>query len=93
VASAGAERVEVHEMSMTDGVMKMRPLPDGLTIKPGETVELKPGGFHMMFMDIKQPLKQGDTMKATLTFEKAGTVEVIFNVNSVGATSEPAHKH
>lgn len=88
-----SDRVEVHEMSMANGVMTMRPLPDGLTIKPGETVELKPGGFHMMFMDIKQPLKQGDTMKATLTFEKAGSVEVSFNVGSIGASSEPAHKH
>ena len=80
-------------MSMTDGVMKMRPLTDGLTIKPGETVELKPGGFHMMFMDIKQPLKQGDKLKATLTFEKAGKLDVSFDVNAMGATSEPAHKH
>lgn len=91
--SSISDRVEIHEMSMTDGVMKMRAVPDGLTIKPGETVELKPGGFHMMFMDIKQPLKQGDTMKATLTFEKAGTVDISFNVSSIGATSEPAHKH
>jgi hypothetical protein len=92
-ASAGADRVDIHEMSMTDGVMKMRPLTDGLIIKPGETVELKPGGFHMMFMDIKQPLKQGDTLKATLKFEKAGTLDVSFNVNAIGATGEPAHKH
>ncbi|MBQ8104557.1 MAG: DUF1775 domain-containing protein [Afipia sp.] len=91
--SAGADRVEIHEMSMTDGVMKMRPLTDGLTIKPGETVELKPGGFHIMFMDIKQPLKQGDKLKATLTFEKAGKLDVTFDVNAMGATSEPAHKH
>jgi uncharacterized protein YcnI/copper(I)-binding protein len=93
VTSSLSDRIEVHEMSMADGVMTMRPLPDGLTIKPGETVELKPGGFHMMFMDIKQPLKQGDTMKATLTFEKAGSVDVNFNVGSIGASSEPAHKH
>lgn len=91
--SVGADRVEIHEMSMTDGVMKMRPLADGLTIKPGETVELKPGGFHIMFMDIKQPLKQGDTLKASLKFEKAGTLDVSFNVSAMGATSEPAHKH
>ena len=91
--SVGADHVEIHEMSMTDGVMKMRPLTDGLAIKPGETVELKPGGFHMMFMGIKQPLKQGDTLKATLKFEKAGTVDVSFGVNAIGATGEPAHKH
>lgn len=91
--SVGADRVEIHEMSMTGGVMKMRPLADGLTIKPGETVELKPGGFHVMFMDITQPLKQGDVLKATLKFEKAGPLDVSFNVSAMGATSEPAHKH
>lgn len=93
VSASISDRVEVHEMSMADGVMKMRALPEGLTIKPGETVELKPGGFHMMFMDIKQPLKQGDTMKATLTFEKAGSIDVSFDVGGIGANSEPAHKH
>jgi hypothetical protein len=93
VTSAGADRVEIHEMSMTDGVMRMRPLADGLTIKPGETVEFKPGGFHLMFLDIKRPLKQGDALKATLKFEKAGTLDVSLNVNAMGATGEPAHKH
>jgi hypothetical protein len=91
--SVSAGSVEIHEMSMTDGVMKMRPLADGLTVKPGDTVEFKPGGFHMMFMDIKQPLKQGNTLKATLKFEKAGTLDVSFNVNAMGATEAPVHKH
>jgi copper(I)-binding protein len=90
--SAEADRVEIHEMSMSDGVMKMRPLPNGLEIKPGETVELKPGGYHLMFMDIKQPLKAGDTFKATLQFEKAGPLEVSFKVNALGATANaPQH--
>lgn len=80
-----AGRVEIHEMSMDGGVMKMRPLAAGLEIKPGESVELKPGGYHVMFMDLKQPLKEGDTVKATLTFEKAGPVDVSFAVNAVGA--------
>lgn len=88
-----ADHVEIHEMSMTDGVMKMRPLTDGLEIKPGESVELKPGGFHMMFMDLKQPLKQGDTLKATLKFEKAGTLDVNFSVNALGATGGMQHQH
>src|ERR1700733_13645011 len=60
--SDASDRVEIHEMSMSDGVMKMRPLPNGLEIKPGETVELKSGGYHLMFMDLKQPLKQGDSL-------------------------------
>ena len=80
------DRVEIHEMSMSDSVMKMRPLPNGLEIKPGETVELKSGGYHLMFMDLKQPLKPGDTFKATLQFEKAGTLDVDFSVRALGAT-------
>ena len=85
--SAETDRVEIHEMSMSDGIMKMRPLPNGLEIKPGETVELKSGGYHLMFMDIKQSLKQGDTLKATLQFEKAGTLDVNFSVRALGATN------
>jgi copper(I)-binding protein len=84
--SDATDHVEIHEMSMTDGVMKMRPLPNGLEIKPGETVELKPGGYHLMFMDLKRPLKQGDTFKATLQFEKAGSLDVNFDINALGAT-------
>jgi copper(I)-binding protein len=86
VKSDTSDRVEIHEMSMSDGVMKMRPLPNGLEIKPGETVELKSGGYHLMFMDLKRPLKQGDTLKATLQFEKAGSLDVDFKVNALGAT-------
>jgi uncharacterized protein YcnI/copper(I)-binding protein len=93
--TAVADHAEIHEMSMTGGVMKMRPLPDGLTIKPGETVALKPGGYHMMFMGLKQPLKQGDTMKVTLVFEKAGKLDVAFTVGGIGASQAPMsmHKH
>ena len=87
--SAAADRVEIHEMSMNDGVMKMRPLPNGLAIKPGETIELKSGGHHLMFMDLKRPLKQGDTFKATLQFEKAGSLDVDFSVNALGANAPP----
>lgn len=89
----GADHIEIHEMSMTDGVMQMRPLPEGLTIKPGQTVELKPGGYHMMFVDLKQPLKQGATLAVTLEFEKAGKLETEFPVNALGATVAPAMHH
>jgi copper(I)-binding protein len=85
--SEEADHLEIHEMSMSDGVMKMRPLPNGLEIKPGETVELKSGGYHLMFVDIKLPFKQGDTIKATLQFEKAGSLDVKFSVRALGATS------
>jgi copper(I)-binding protein len=85
--SEATDHVEIHEMSIKEGVMKMRPLPDGLEIKPGETVELKSGGYHLMFMDLTQPMKQGDTFKATLQFEKAGALDVNFSVRALGATN------
>jgi copper(I)-binding protein len=64
----------------------MRPLKDGLEIKPGQTVELTPGGFHIMLAGLKKPLNKGDHFNATLTFEKAGTVDVEFDVMAMGAT-------
>jgi len=85
-SSAVSGRFEVHEMSMDNGVMRMRPLKDGLEIKPGQTVELKPGSFHIMLLDLKQPLKENERVKGTLTFEKAGSVEVEYAVVAVGAS-------
>jgi len=85
-SSPVAARFEVHEMSMDNGVMKMRQLKDGLLIKPGETVELKPGSYHVMFVDLKEPIKEGDRVKGTLEFEKAGKVEVEYVAVAVGAT-------
>jgi len=80
-----AGRFEVHEMSMDNGVMKMRPVAGGIEIKPGQTVELKPGGYHVMFVGLKQQLTQGEGVKATLVFEKAGKVDVTFAVEGIGA--------
>ena len=71
-----ASKFEVHEMKVENGVAKMRPIKGGLEIKPGETVELKPGSFHVMFVGLKKPLSAGDHFKATLVFEEAGTVNV-----------------
>lgn len=84
-SSDTAKRLEVHEMSMNNGVMKMRELAKGLEIKPGETIEFKPSGYHVMFVDLKQPFKKGEHIKATLQFEKAGKVDVEFYVESIGA--------
>jgi hypothetical protein len=80
-----AGKVEVHEMSMKNGVMTMRPLDNGLTIEAGKTVKLAPGGLHLMLFDLKSPLKQGDRMPVTLEFEKAGKVTVSLDVRSLGA--------
>jgi len=89
--NANAEKFEIHEMSMDGGVMKMRPLPNGLEIKPGQTVELKPGSYHLMFVGLKAPFEQGKRVKGTLQFEKAGTIEVEYAVESVGGTPKMDH--
>ncbi len=85
-----SDRIEVHEMSMTDGVMKMRPVDGGLTIDPGKTVKLAPNGYHLMILDMKGPLKQGDKLSVTLEFEKAGKVAVTLDVQGVGAQGPAA---
>ena len=82
--------VEIHEMSMEGSTMKMRALPSGLNLPAGQAVELKPGGYHVMLMDLKQPLKDGDTVPVTLVIEgKDGqkeTVEVQAPVRPLGST-------
>lgn len=80
-----AGRIEVHEMAVNNGVMTMRPLDKGLEIEPGKTVALAPGGYHLMLMELKSPLKQGDKLPLTLEFEKAGKVAVTLDVQAVGA--------
>jgi copper(I)-binding protein len=80
-----ASKVQVHEMTMDDGVMKMRPVEGGLTIDPGKTVKLAPSGYHLMIMGLKSPLKQGDKVPVTLEFEKAGKVAVTLDVEGIGA--------
>jgi periplasmic copper chaperone A len=86
-----ASKVEVHEMSMKDGVMTMRPLEKGVTIEPGKTVKLAPGGNHLMLFDLKSPLKQGEKLPVTLEFEKAGKVRISLDVESVGAQGPTAN--
>ena len=88
-----AARVEMHSMAMENGIAKMRPL-SSVEIKPGATVEFTPGGMHMMFVGLKQPLKQGQTLKGTIVFEKAGTVAVEFIVQGIGAPAPSiGHQH
>jgi hypothetical protein len=83
-SAAPASRFEVHSTVVEQGVAKMRTVKT-LEIGPGQTVELKPGGMHVMFVGLMQPLKQGQRVKGTLVFEKAGTVEIEFAVQAVGA--------
>ena len=79
-----AGRLEVHEMSMDGGIMRMRELKPGLVVKPGETVTLKPGGLHLMFMEVKKQPSVGSTAKGTLEFEKAGKVAIEFKIEPFG---------
>ncbi len=89
-----AGRVEVHKKQIEGGVAKMRPVEGGLEIKPGESLELKPGSFHVMFVDLKRPLEQGEKVKGTLEFQKSGKVEVEFAVAPLGASAPPqGHGH
>ena len=90
--SADFGAVEIHEMSMAGGVMKMRQLTDGLEIPAHGTVMLAPGGYHIMFTGLKQPLRKGETAKATLTFAPAGSLPVEFTVREVGASAPDAGK-
>jgi copper(I)-binding protein len=89
----GVGRFEVHQMSMSGDVMRMRPVENGLEIKPGQSVELKPGGLHVMFTDLKTGLKEGQVVKGTLRFEKAGTVEIEYAVRGIGAGAGHGHAH
>ena len=86
-------RVEVHEMKMDKGVMTMRQLDKGLAIEPGKSVQLAPSGYHLMLMDLRGPLKQGDKVPLTLEFEKAGKVKVSFDVQGVGAKGPAGAGH
>jgi copper(I)-binding protein len=79
-----AGEVSVHEMSMDNGIMRMRALKGGLEIPANGEVRLSPKGYHVMFDALKQPLKKGENVKATLTFEHAGSVAVEFAVGGVG---------
>ncbi len=85
VESLAAAKAEVHEMKMEGSVMRMREVEGGLALPPGQTVELKPGGYHVMFTGLKAPFAKGSVVKATLVFEKAGRIDVEFAVAAMGA--------
>ncbi len=75
-----AESIELHETRDENGVMKMRAIKGGVEIKPGSSLELKPGGYHIMLIDLKKPLEEGETVPLTITLAKAGAVGVDVNV-------------
>lgn len=91
-SSSVSKTMELHTMSMEGNVMKMREIK-AIEIPANGKVELKPGGLHLMFIDLKEQLKPGSTIKVKLKFEKAGEVEVPFKVMSHPAHGEPGHDH
>ncbi len=86
-----ATAAEIHRTVNENGVMKMLPI-DGIDLNPGKPVEFKPGGFHIMLMDLKKQLKPGDTFPVTLTFAKAPPITATVTVGAAGA-SGPAMQH
>lgn len=94
VSSPAAQRVLIHSQTTEGGVTRMRVLEKGIEIKPGETVELKPGGTHIMFEGLRAPLSAGTSIKGTLVFEKAGSIDVDYTIEPIGTPSAPAgHAH
>ena len=88
--SAVADKVEIHTMTMDGGIMRMRPLPDGIAVPAGATTSLRPGGNHIMLIGLKAPLVEGTMVPLTLNFARAGAVKVQLKVEAAGA-AEPAH--
>jgi periplasmic copper chaperone A len=93
VKSPAADKVEIHEMKMDGNIMRMREVEKGIEIPPGATVELKPGGFHVMFMGLRAPFAKDAKVPLTLVFEKAGSIDVELMVQAMGAQPPPSmHK-
>ena len=90
VSSDASAECQIHTMTMDNGVMMMRPVEGGLEIKPGETVTLKPSSLHVMLVNLKHPLEQGKTVKATLKFDTAGTIDVDYPIAAIGAAAPGA---
>lgn len=93
LASPAASRVTMHETVKGGDVVRMRALEKGLEIQPGKTVELKPGGIHVMFEGLRGPLIEANRVKGTLVFEKAGTIEVEYAIQPMGTKPAPDDRH
>jgi copper(I)-binding protein len=84
-SSPAAASGGLHTMTTKDGVMSMSPVEDGIEIPAGGSITLAPGGFHIMFVALKEPLKEGDKFPVSLTFEKAGKIETFLHIKAIGA--------
>jgi len=83
-----AAQVQIHEMSMANGVMQMRQIANGLPIPAGESIVLKPGGYHVMLIGLRQRLTAGESLPLTLTFEKAGNISVTVPIKAMGSMQD-----
>ncbi|MGS0741288.1 copper chaperone PCu(A)C [Glaciimonas sp. GG7] len=91
--SPAAKSVEIHDMKMEGNVMKMREVGE-VELHPMSTLVMAPGGgYHIMLMGLTKPLKVGDKFPMTLTFQKAGKIEVSVSVDDLTAKSEAPHQH
>ena len=91
-ASLITPTVELHAMSVTDGMMKMQQLTDGIEVPAGGSISFAPGGMHIMFIGPNQPFVEGECVEVTLRFENAGALPVLLNVGPVGASAAPEHE-
>jgi periplasmic copper chaperone A len=93
LSSPAARRLVIHRQTLEGDVSKMRAVEDGLEIKPGETLELRPGGLHIMFEELREPLVEATRVKGTVVFEQAGAVDVEYAVQALGKQSAPENGH
>ena len=84
-----ADHFELHVTTIENGIARMRELSD-IEIKPGQVVEFKPGGSHVMFVNLKHPLSKGEHINGTLVFERAGKVQIEYSVEGIGAQMSPS---
>jgi periplasmic copper chaperone A len=91
--SPRAARTEIHSMEIVNDVMTMRPVEGGLEIPAGETLSLEPGGYHVMFIGVAEPFREGEIVPVTLEFEDAGRVELEFEVRGMAHGRAPARGH
>lgn len=93
VRSEAVDRVEIHEVRHEDGMARMRQLPDGLPVAAGDTLALRPGGYHLMFIGPGDGFIEGSRIRATLVFQRAGNVGVEFEVRALAAAAPEEHDH
>ena len=89
-SAEAAAKLEIRQISMVGGAMSVNPVSGGLAISAGEKVVLAPGGYHLALLNLKSPLKKGSKLPVTLEFEKAGKIDVSFDVLSAAATGPAA---